>query len=188
VKTTYETSAAANQQPARGGDGRSAAARISAPGAMLSNSSPVHVTAPAMVAQRTAGVAKFSGGARLWQNANIVQAPTIEFNRDRRSLVARGTAQQRVETVFVQSGQNGRTTPVNVTAQTLSYAEADQKARFDGGVVVHGADATLTADHMDIFVKPPQSLPTTATATPRPSTPEGPALLERIVAEGPAIL
>src|SRR5205085_11159590 len=55
--------------------------------------------------------------------------------------------------------------------------------RFDGGVVVHGADATLTADHMDIFLKPPQSPPATATATS-----EGPARVERIVAEGTVVL
>ena len=188
VKTTYEARAAANQQPARGGDGQSAAAGSNAPGAMLSNSSPVHVTAPAMVAQRATGVARFSGGARLWQNANIVQAPAIEFNRDRRSMLARGTTQQRVETVFVETGQNGRTTPVNITAQTLIYAESDQKGRFDGGVVVRGADATLNADHMDIFLKPPQSpLPATA-AKPATTSPEGPARVQRIVAEGNIVL
>jgi lipopolysaccharide export system protein LptA len=45
----------------------------------------------------------YQGNARLWQDGNIVEAPTIQFDRDRRFLVAQGTAAQPVSTVLVQA-------------------------------------------------------------------------------------
>src|ERR1022692_4086790 len=71
-------------------------------GALLASSSPIHVTAATMTAHNSPAVALYEGNARLWQDANIVEAPSIQFDRDRRSLVAQGTAAHPVSTVLVQ--------------------------------------------------------------------------------------
>ena len=60
-------------------------------GALLASSSPIHVTAHSMTAHNTSGMALYSGNARLWQDANIIEAPTIQFDRDRRFVTAQGT-------------------------------------------------------------------------------------------------
>ncbi|MGA8215217.1 MAG: LPS export ABC transporter periplasmic protein LptC [Candidatus Sulfotelmatobacter sp.] len=72
-------------------------------GALLASASPIHVTATSMTAHNSPAVALYQGNARLWQDANIIEAPSIEFNRDRRFLVAQGTAVQPVSTVLVQA-------------------------------------------------------------------------------------
>ncbi len=72
-------------------------------GALLASASPIHVTAATMTAHNSPAVALYQGNARLWQDANIVVAPSIQFDRDRRFLVAQGTAAQRVSTVLVQA-------------------------------------------------------------------------------------
>jgi lipopolysaccharide export system protein LptA len=78
-------------------------------GALLSSSSPIHVTARSMSVQGTSAIALYTGDARLWQDANIVEAQSIEFDRDQRSMVAGGTsaigstASQTVSTVLVQT-------------------------------------------------------------------------------------
>ena len=72
-------------------------------GALLASASPIHVTAAAMTAHNSPAVALYRGHARLWQDANIIEAPTIQFDRDRRFLVAQGTAAQPVSTVLVQA-------------------------------------------------------------------------------------
>ena len=72
-------------------------------GALLASSSPIHVTARTMVAHNTSHVALYSGKARLWQDANIIEAPSIQFDRDRRSVTAQGTAAQPVQTILVQT-------------------------------------------------------------------------------------
>src|SRR5713226_2006274 len=59
-------------------------------GGMLASSDPIHVTSRSMTAHRSPAVAVYTGDARLWQNANVVEAPTLQFDRDHRSLLAQG--------------------------------------------------------------------------------------------------
>jgi lipopolysaccharide export system protein LptA len=122
-------------------------------GAMLATAEPIHVTAAQMIAKRATGTAHYSGGARLWQGANIVEAPVIDFDRDKRSMLAQGNGEQRVSTVFLKPGENGKATPVNVTAARLTYVDAQRRARFDGGVILRSADGTMTGDTVDVFLK-----------------------------------
>ncbi len=121
-------------------------------GALLATSDPVHATAPSMSAQRNSGIARYTGGARLWQGANIVEAPALEFNRQQRSIIAQGSDTKEVQSVFVQTDKNGKTTPVVVTAKKLTYIDSDRRARFTDGVVAKGADVTVTADSVDIIL------------------------------------
>jgi len=72
-------------------------------GALLASASPIHVTAHSMRAHSSPAVALYSGEARLWQDANIIEAPTIQFDRDRRFVTARGTPAEPVQTIMVQT-------------------------------------------------------------------------------------
>jgi lipopolysaccharide export system protein LptA len=88
-------------------------------GALLASASPIHVTAATMTAHNSPAVALYQGNARLWQDANLIEAPSIEFDRDRRSLVAQGTAAQPVLTTLVQGKVESRgeiTPPVSAKA------------------------------------------------------------------------
>ncbi|HTW57039.1 MAG TPA: LptA/OstA family protein [Terriglobales bacterium] len=71
-------------------------------GALLASSSPIHVTSRTMTAHHDSGIALYTGNARLWQDANIIEAPSITFDRDRRFVTAQGTAAQPAQTVLVQ--------------------------------------------------------------------------------------
>jgi lipopolysaccharide export system protein LptA len=71
-------------------------------GALLASSSPIHVTAVKMTAHNSPAVALYEGNARLWQDANVIEAPSIQFDRERRSLIAQGNTAQPVSTVLVQ--------------------------------------------------------------------------------------
>ena len=71
-------------------------------GSLLASSSPIHVTARSMTARNHPAVAIYTGGARLWQDANVIEAPTIQFDREHRSLVAQGTQGRPVSTILVQ--------------------------------------------------------------------------------------
>ncbi|MDP9268171.1 MAG: LPS export ABC transporter periplasmic protein LptC [Acidobacteriota bacterium] len=164
VKTTYQQTNAQHD---------------SQPSAMFSSADPLHATAPAMTAKRT-GQARYSGGARLWQGANIVEGPTIDFDRERRTLVAQGTAAQPVSTVFVQADKKGKLTPVNVTARKLTYSDQTRQAKFEGGVVLKGTDTTITAEHAEVFLKPRSG----ASGSQPPVAERGASQLEKIVAEG----
>ena len=71
-------------------------------GSLLASSSPIHVTARSMTARNHPAIAIYTGGARLWQDANVIEAPTIQFDREHRSLAAQGTQARPVSTILVQ--------------------------------------------------------------------------------------
>ena len=144
-------------------------------GALLASGSPIHVTARSMTAHRNSKSALYTGSARLWQDANVVEAPSIQFDRDRRFIEARSSASQMVSTVLVQTDSKGNVTPVNITSDHLTYTDLERKAHFEGNVSAKGTDSTLTASRMDVFLLPKDQNPG--------KTPPTAGKVERIVAQ-----
>jgi lipopolysaccharide export system protein LptA len=123
-------------------------------GALLAASDPIHVTARAMTAHSSPSIALYSGDARLWQNANVILAPSIQFDRNQRSVIAQGTPTQPVSTVLVQVEKSGKVSPVKITSDRLTYADSERKAHFEEAVQAKGADLTITSKTMDVFLQP----------------------------------
>jgi lipopolysaccharide export system protein LptA len=124
-----------------------------ASGAMLGSADPIHVTGSTVTMSSTTGIARYAK-ARLWQGPNIVEAPTISFDRTKRSLQAQGGQDGHVVSVFVQKDKTGKLTPVNVTSDKLSYVDAERKAVFSGNVIVRAQDATITSDTVQVILLP----------------------------------
>ena len=122
-------------------------------GAMLGSADPIHVTGSIMTLNSATGIARYSK-ARLWQGANIVEAPTISFDQKRRSLQAQGGQGGHVASVFVQKDKTGKLTPVNVTSDRLSYVDAERKAVFSGNVIVRAQDATINSNSVQVVLLP----------------------------------
>jgi lipopolysaccharide export system protein LptA len=136
-------------------------------GAMLASSSPIHVTSEHMNGHGNFSVALYTGNARLWQDDNLVAAPSIEFDRQRRSVVATGSRQQSVATVLIETGDDGKITPVHVTSDSLTYTDNERRAHFEGNAVAQSPDVTITARKMDAFFRPRQE---SEKNTERPAT------------------
>jgi lipopolysaccharide export system protein LptA len=105
-----------------------------------------------MTAHSSPAVALYTGDARLWQNANVIEAPSIEFDRNHRSVVARGTPAHAVSTVLVQTEKSGKVTPVKITSTRFTYNDEERKAHFEGAVQAKGPDLTIAANAMDVFL------------------------------------
>jgi lipopolysaccharide export system protein LptA len=136
-------------------------------GALLAASSPIHVTAERMTAHSSpAGSALYSGNARLWQDANMVEAPAIQFDRDHRALLAQGTAQQPVKTTLLQSdkteGHGGNrekkgigvspAMPISITGLKLTYTDSERKVHYEGSVVAKAAEFSASATTVDAYL------------------------------------
>jgi lipopolysaccharide export system protein LptA len=170
-------------------------------GALLASSSPIHVTARSMTAQNNPGVAVYTGNARLWQDANLIDAPSIEFDRDHRSLIAQGTAEHPVQTTLVQEklrqnkpsrtgapqpearplNDNNDFSPTTITAAQLTYTDSDRKAHYEGGVIAKGSDFTATCQTLDAYLRPKGE-------TKANRTGNGPGQLDRLVAQGDVLV
>ena len=193
-------------------------------GALLASASPIHVTSATMTSHNSPAVALYQGNARLWQDANIVEAPSIQFDRDRRFLVAQGTAAQPVSTVLVQAKltpsdkappspekakvqpardpakphaagdhkgeykenikseeKSADTSPVAITSAQLTYADAERKAHYEGGVVAKGVAFTASSATMDAYL-----LPRSQTSGNQQLA--GPGQLDHMVAQGNVVV
>ncbi len=166
-------------------------------GALLASSSPIHVTSRSMTAHGNAGVALYTGKARLWQDANIIDAPSILFDRDHRSLTAQGTSTQPVQTVLVQteklggknseakpakqSAASAESSPISITGLKLTYADAERQAHYEGGVVARGSMFTASAKTLDAYLMPHGQ-------TTKGQSVAGPGQLDHIVAEGGVVI
>jgi len=126
--------------------------KVQPDGGMLASSDPIHVTSRTMTAHRSPAIAVYSGNARLWQNSNVVEAPTLQFDREHRALVAESVASQPVKTVLVQVDKAGKVTPATIMSTRLAYNDAERKILLTGGVTVKGSDATMTAKKMTVFL------------------------------------
>lgn len=142
-------------------------------GAMLASSDPIHVTGTSVTMNAATGVARYTK-ARLWQGADIVEAPSISFDRTRRGLQAQGAQGNRVASVFVQKDKNGKLTPVNVTSDKLSYVDSERRAVFSGNVIVRAQETTIASDTIHVILLPKKSQAENQSASQ----------LERIEAQG----
>jgi len=162
-------------------------------GALLASSSPIHVTAQSMVAHNAPAIATYTGNARIWQDANVVEAPSIQFDRDRRSLTAQGTSTRLAKTILIQPAKTtdipatGKkssplgSSPISITAMKLTYADSERKVHYDGGVVAQGTGFTASAKTADAYLLARGQ--TSATQAP-----SGPGQLDRMVAQGDVLI
>jgi lipopolysaccharide export system protein LptA len=143
----------------------------------------------------------YEGNARLWQDANVIEAPSIEFDRDHRAVVAQGKGAQRVSTVLVEAksahpdkAQIGETRQggenrgnkkdtakvagaVTISAARLTYADSDRQAHYEGGVIAQSTAFTASANTMDVFLLPRNQASGNQSLT-------GSGQLDRMVAQG----
>ena len=155
--------------------------KVQPDGALLASASPIHVTSHSMSVHGASAIALYVGGARLWQDANIVAAPSIEFDRDHRSMIAHGSADHPVSTLLVDSGREGTTVPIAITSSGLTYTDAERKAHFEGEVLAKGADFTVTAKQADAIFSARGGMSPAPQGSPAGN-------LDRIVASGQVVV
>ena len=165
-------------------------------GALLASASPIHVTSRTMTAHHTAGTALYTGNARLWQDANVIEAPSIQLDRDHRSVVAQGTAAQPVQTVLIQqekttnkpaeSSPKGKSkatssTSIAITSGKLTYTDSERKIHYEGAVQAKSSDFTASSKTVDAYLLPrSQTTDQQSIATP--------GQLDHMVAEGDVLI
>ena len=93
------------------------------------------------------------GNVRLWQTANVVRAPKIDFDNEKRAIFADSDKSQTVSSLFVQQSADGKLSPVDVTADKLTYVDEERRARYTGNVFVKSTTGTVTTQQLDVYLK-----------------------------------
>ncbi len=145
-------------------------------GALLATSDPIHVTAQHMTAFKQPGVAHYTGNVRLWQTANVVRAPKIDFDNEKRAVFAQSDDSETVTSLFMQQSQDGKLTPVDVTADKLTYTDEQRLARYTGNVFAKTTTGTVSTEQLDVYLKQADPESKSAAASQKPVQRKGPTL------------
>lgn len=121
---------------------------------------PANISADSLRANSKTGRGLYTGHARLWQGDSVMESDSIELLRETKILNASGN----VRAVFPQSpGQSPaqalavRQPPSrkpklwHITADALSYSEAESRAHLEKNVVAKSAEQEIRAPAMDIY-------------------------------------
>jgi lipopolysaccharide export system protein LptA len=144
-----------------------------------------------MTAHSTPSLAVYTGNARLWQDANVIEAPTIQFDRDHRAVTAEGTSNRPVLTILAQPEKSGhpesqqskkrstlgQSSPISITATKVSYVDLERKVHYEGGVIAQGAGFTASSNVADAFLRRHSEIPSQQSSST-------PGQLDRMVAQG----
>lgn len=112
---------------------------------------PTNLSSDRMTANSKTGRAVYSGHARMWQGASVVEAETIELLRATRELHANGN----VQAVMPQVSEGGAGKPPtlwHISSATLAYWDAENKAHLEKNVVVQSTDQRMRAAALDLFL------------------------------------
>lgn len=154
-----------------------------------------HVTADRAHLTHASQIADFYGSeahpARLWQGASQVQAASLRFDQQQKTLAARPASPGGlVHAVFANASEaNGKSASPNakpsshpgngsessgqvikVTSAAMDYADAAREATFSGGVHIDGITGQARSQRAVVFLNPVPSASKTAPGETKPAS------------------
>jgi lipopolysaccharide export system protein LptA len=158
---------------------------------------PVNISSDTLQANSKFGRALYMGHARLWQGDSVLEADSIELLRDAKVLNAAGN----VRAVFPQtSGQPATQTIAmpapakkpqlwHVTAGTLTYRDAENRAHLEKNVVAQSAEQKMRAPVVDLyFTRSGAAGPGAANGPSAANAPAGAQQISRALGTGGVII
>ena len=110
----------------------------------------------------------------------MVRAPKIDFDNEKRAIFAESDKSQKVSSLFVQQSQDGKITPVDVTADKLTYVDEERRARYSGNVLAKSHQRNGQPQQLDVYLKKADPDPANNGADSRshskPAQQKGPSL------------
>jgi lipopolysaccharide export system protein LptA len=132
-------------------------------GSLQLGSAPAKFSADHLRGNTKAGLAKYTGHARLWQGPSVLEAESIELQRETRVLNAQGT----VRAIFLQAGSQAgpqaghRPSQIgseqipaiiwHCSSDTLTYWDRENRAHLQNNVVVQSGEQRFRAPSLDLY-------------------------------------
>ena len=127
-----------------------------------SSGEPVHVIAARAIGHKSTGVTEFlaapGGNARMWQGGSTVEAPVLDFDRTKKTVLAHGATGASgpvVKTVLVEEpglGAKSRTGPVRILSREMVYTDATREVEFRGLVQVNSQDGVMRSQMATVYL------------------------------------
>jgi lipopolysaccharide export system protein LptA len=115
--------------------------------------SPVYVTADKFEFQHDAGVAVYTGNARLWQDDNFVRGDSITLFRDSKRMESSGHVQSALYQANRRSPSGAQSVvPVFGAADGMSYSDPDRVIHYEGNVDIRQGTDRVTSEVADAYL------------------------------------
>jgi lipopolysaccharide export system protein LptA len=120
---------------------------------------PANLSSDSMQANSKVGRVLYTGHARLWQGDSVMEADSIELLRETKVLNAVGNVravfpqnagQPAVQTIAVQATAK-KPKLWHVTAGTLTYRDAENRAHLEKNVVAQSAEQKMRGAAVDLY-------------------------------------
>jgi lipopolysaccharide export system protein LptA len=162
VRSSMQPAPADKEKPgaAPAGRGRGAAgSEGSKLPSVLKQNEPVQITANRLEYDGVAGVAKYAGDAKLWQEKTRIQGDAIDLDDKNANLTARGHV---ASVMFLEETdaktKTTRLVETTATADVMVYEDAKRLATYTSGATAKahlvGTQGDVTADQIQLFLKP----------------------------------
>jgi lipopolysaccharide export system protein LptA len=158
---------------------------------------PVNVSSDRLQANSKSGRALYIGHARLWQGDSVMEADSIELLRDAKIMNAAGN----VRAVFPQTASPPAAQTIamqapakkpqlwHVTAGTLTYHDAENRAHLEKNVVAQSAEQRMRAPVVDLyFTRSGTAPPVTASGSSAANVPAGAQQISRALGTGGVVV
>lgn len=122
---------------------------------MLKQDQPVNVTADRLNYAGSESRATYEGGVQLWQGETLIKSPnTLVIDSQKGDLSATGPVT--TFSVLLQEAKDGTKERVRSvgTAATFAYQDSDRRATYTGDAHMSGPQGDLTAQKIELFLKP----------------------------------
>lgn len=121
---------------------------------MLKQDQAVNVTADQLEYDGGTSKAVYTGNAQLWQGDTSVKGASITLDDKTGDLTAGGPTT--TTTMFEQLGKDKKTERVRSigTAATFTYEEKLRRATYAGGAHLSGPQGDMTAEKIELYLKP----------------------------------
>ena len=123
--------------------------------ALLDANERVFVTATDLRYDPDAGLATYTGGARLWQGDTSFSADMLALNDRTGGLSAEGNVETRIQLIRVtETGEQPQISLTTAEANTFLYDDSGRHALYNEAATLLSNAGDLKADRIDVFLEP----------------------------------
>jgi LPS export ABC transporter protein LptC len=120
---------------------------------------PANISSDTLQASSKTGRALYAGHARFWQGESVMEADSIELQRDTKALIAIGnvravfpqTVAEALPQAMAAQAPPKKTKLWHVSAGTLTYADAESRAHLEKNVFAQSVEQRMRGAVVDLY-------------------------------------
>ena len=112
---------------------------------------PANLSSDHLEASAKSGKAVYSGHARMWQGPSVLEADSIELQRETRRVIAVGNVRGVFPQAATKDGARKSPSLWHVSCTAMTYWDSENRAKLEKNVAVQSADQKMRSEVLDLY-------------------------------------